>query len=253
MSLQKSAQRALNLLDLTLLGDNDTQHDIELLASKSKNEWGRVAALCVWPQFVQLARQSVSDANIHIATVVNFPSGNGFLKDVLFETETALSFGADEIDLVFPYQALLAGDTKTGAQMIEAVKKLCQSKKLKVILETGEIPTAEDQKLACQIALENGANFLKTSTGKTTYSASLAACEIMLQAILDSGRDVGLKPSGGIRTVQEAADYLALADRMMGVDWVDRAHFRFGASSLLQDIYALLSGIEMQTDLQSSY
>ena len=257
MSQRLTAQRALQLLDLTSLGDADTETDIQALAQNGAHQWGHVAALCVWAEFVPTARAALPDPNIQIATVVNFPAGGTDIAAVVAETKKAIAAGADEIDLVFPYHALIAGDEKIGAEMVSAVKQACGEQKLKVILETGELPSPALQQKASEIALENGADFLKTSTGKTANSASLSACKIMLTAIKQfrekSGRDVGLKPSGGIRTVAEAADYLALADRIMGPDWVSATHFRFGASSLLKDILAVLSGQESNQSAPTGY
>ncbi|MDJ1157606.1 deoxyribose-phosphate aldolase [Chelatococcus sp. SYSU_G07232] len=241
------ARRALSLLDLTDLTDNCSQAAVGRLVTAAKGDAGHgpVAAVCVWPQFVRQAKEGLEGSPVRVATVVNFPGGEQDVERVVEDTKEALGDGADEIDLVLPYKAFLAGDTAMARAMVEAVREVVpQGRLLKVILETGAYPDREAIAAASRLAIECGADFIKTSTGKTAVSATLAAAEAMLEAIRMSDRVVGLKPSGGIRTLADAAAYLALADRMMGASWADVRHFRFGASGLHAALVAAIEGRE---------
>ncbi|MBU2326157.1 MAG: deoxyribose-phosphate aldolase, partial [Alphaproteobacteria bacterium] len=162
--------------------------------------------------------------------------------------EAAIRDGADEIDLVIPYRKFIAGDEAAVSEMVAAVRKACAAPVLlKVILETGELKDKALIRRASEIAIAEGADFIKTSTGKVAVNATLEAADIMLQAIRDSRRKVGFKPAGGISTVADAGHYLRLADTIMGEDWVMPSTFRFGASGLLDDILAVLSGAQSPT------
>lgn len=240
-----NAQRALVLLDLTELGDRATEADVRSLCARAVGPHGQVAAVCVWPRHVALAAGLLKDTGVRIATVVNFPAGLDDIDDVVELARTAQLAGADEIDLVLPYRALLAGDHVRPALMVAAVRQAVISgagRTLKVILETGELIDAALIRVAAEIAIRNGADFIKTSTGKTPVSASLAATQVMLQAIHDLDPAVGLKPSGGIRTLADATAHLAQADKIMGPSWASAATFRFGASGLLTALEAALDG-----------
>ncbi len=227
------ARRAIALLDLTDLTDDCSDAAIRALCAKAAWEKGRVAAVCVWPQFVPLAKELLAGTGVRVATVINFPDGGTDIERACDDTREALGDGADEIDLVMPYRAFLAGDAKGAKEMIAAVREEIGGKGLlKVILETGSYPDAASVRRASDIAIAAGADFIKTSTGKTAVSATPEAVEAMLAAIHESRRRVGLKPSGGIRTLADARAYLALADRIMGPDWATPATFRFGASGL---------------------
>lgn len=237
--LVMAARRALALMDLTTLNDDDTDGRVAELCRRAAGPAGRVAAVCVYPRFVPIARRTLREQgtpDIRVATVTNFPHGEADVARAVEETRAALEFGADEVDVVFPYRALIDGHRDVGARLVAACKQVCGDRLLKVIIESGELGQPERIRLASDIALEAGADFIKTSTGKVAVNATLQAAEIMLQAIRDSGRDCGFKAAGGVRTAAEAAEYLALADRIMGSDWVDAAHFRFGASSLLASL-----------------
>ncbi|MFZ4719371.1 MAG: deoxyribose-phosphate aldolase [Ilumatobacteraceae bacterium] len=245
------ARRALALLDLTELGDQATDDDVTALCGKAHGPHGNTAAVCVWPRHVAHAVDLLWGTNVRIATVVNFPSGAEPIDDVVGMTTQALADGADEIDLVIPYHAVLSGDLDAAAATIDAVRDVVpqDSHLLKVILETGELRAPEAVLAAATLAVEHGADFIKTSTGKTPQSATPEATAIMLSAIRDAGRPVGLKPSGGIRTLDDARIYLDQADEMMGPDWATPATFRFGASGLLT---ALISEIEGERGATSS-
>ncbi|MET3484980.1 deoxyribose-phosphate aldolase [Methylobacterium sp. 1973] len=224
------ARRALPLLDLTDLGETCTEPRIDALCRDAKR--GGVAAICVWPRFIEQGARALAGTGIRIATVINFPDGGEDCARATDDTAEALRDGADEIDLVLPYRALLRGEAAIARDMVEAVRDTCGSAILKVILETGELADPDRIREASRIGLEAGADFLKTSTGKSAVSATPEAAEAMLDEIRASGRPAGLKVSGGLRSIADAATYLALADRLMGPAWVNPKTFRLGASSL---------------------
>ncbi|MBA9067694.1 deoxyribose-phosphate aldolase [Methylobacterium sp. RAS18] len=225
------ARRALPLFDLTDLSDACTAAAVEELCEKARASG--VAAVCVWPRFVADSVRGLRGSGVRVATVVNFPEGGEAVERTVAETRATLSDGADEIDLVLPYCALKRGDAESARAMVEAVRAACAGRLLKVILETGELEDPGLIAQASRLSLEAGADFIKTSTGKTAVSATLPAAEIMLDAIrARGGRPVGLKVSGGLRRVEDAAAYLALADRIMGPDWASPNTFRLGASAL---------------------
>ena len=251
--LRAVASRALALLDLTNLKDDCTPDQIVTLCERAQSPFGPTAAICIWPRFVMQARTLLGpDSPIRIATVVNFPFGEMKTEDVLAETRDAVADGADEIDLVIPYRALAKGDEKAVTDMVTAVKAACGPAILKTILETGELKDIALIRRASDLSIAAGADFIKTSTGKVSVNATLEAADIMLQAIRDSRKKVGFKPAGGISTVADAGHYLRLADTIMGDDWVIPSTFRFGASGLLDDIIAVLSG-ERSTAAASGY
>lgn len=238
------AKRALGLLDLTDLNDGCREDHIEALVQKAVTPHGHVAAVCVWPQFVSLAKKRLKGKPVRIATVINFPKGGDDVERAIEDTEEALDDGADEIDVVFPHASFLAGDEATARSMVTELQELTEDNGalLKVILETGLYPDQGSVRLAADLAIDCGADFIKTSTGKAAVSATPDAVATMLAAIKAADRPVGLKPSGGIRTLQDAALYLSLADGVMGAEWAAPATFRFGASGLLDVLLATLDG-----------
>ncbi len=239
------ARRALALIDLTELGDKATAAEVTDLCRRAVGPQGTVAAVCVWPRHVSLAAGHLRNTKVRVATVVNFPSGDDSIEDVVALAHQCLVDGADEIDVVLPYRAFLAGDPARAASMIAAVRRAVPSgdlKTLKVILETGELKRPATIRAAAELAIRQGADFVKTSTGKTAVSATLAATEVMLHAIRDLDPAVGLKPSGGIRTLADAAGFLLQADRIMGPAWASPATFRFGASGLLAALVSAIDG-----------
>lgn len=240
--LSDIARRALACLDLTNLDEGCDSAAITDLCARARTPHGPVAAVCVWPRFVAQARAELDGSGVRVATVVNFPGGDDALAVTLAETSGALAAGADEIDLVVPWRKLLAGHPERVADRTRAIKAICGPAVLKTILETGELRDPALIRMASDRALEGGADFLKTSTGKVEVNATLEAAEILLRAILASGRDVGLKPAGGVRTTADAGVYLALCDRMMGPDWARPERFRIGASGVLTALVATLDG-----------
>jgi deoxyribose-phosphate aldolase len=240
------ATTALGLLDLTSLNDGDSDESIRALAQSAATPFGAPAALCVYDRFLGTARAELDRLGlegVRLATVANFPLGGSDLAAAIAEAETQPAKGADEVDLVFPWRALIAGDRETGAKLVAGVRAaLPADVTLKVIIESGELAEPALIRRASEISIENGADFVKTSTGKVPVNATLEAAEIILGTIRASGRPVGFKASGGVRTVTDAGNYLALADKVMGKGWVSPKTFRFGASGLLGDIKAVLSG-----------
>jgi deoxyribose-phosphate aldolase len=242
MIAREIAKRALPLLDLTNLNDPCAEQDIVELCGRAATPHGDVAALCIWPRFVGLARGRVKPS-IRVATVVNFPHGHADAEGAVRETNGALEAGADEIDMVMPYRALMDGQAATAAKVVRACRRAVpRGRPLKVILETGELQSRGAILLASQIALDEGADFLKTSTGKIAINATPFAAEIMLGAIRRGGFTAGFKAAGGIRATVDAGIYLALADRIIGPGWAKPATFRFGASGVLTDLLAVLDG-----------
>src|SRR3990170_3920034 len=203
------ARLAISLLDLTDLADDTTSEAAATLCNRARD--ARVAAVCVWPQFVSLCSDALEGSGVRVATVVNFPSGEESIGVVLDTTSSALVEGADEIDVVLPYRAWLRGDTHTAADVLDGARDLSSSGNptatVKVIIETGELPDRAAIDRAAHFAIAHGADFVKTSTGKTPVSATLDAVETIIEAIDVSGRPVGVKASGGIRTVDDARSY----------------------------------------------
>lgn len=238
-----TARRALRCLDLTDLTETCTDAAIDALCARAMDERGPVAAVCVWPQFVSRARQALRGSDVRLATVVNFPAGGEDAGRVADDTLEALGDGANEIDLVLPYEAVRRGDQDAAREMVEAIRDVVNGGRLlKVILETGMLAEPGLIEAASRIAIEAGADFIKTSTGKTPVSATPEAAQVMLDTIKASGRPVGLKASGGIRTLQDAALYIDLADRVMGPGWATPRTFRIGASSVYDALVATLDG-----------
>lgn len=234
------ARNIIALLDLTSLNDDDSDARIVALCQRALTALGPVAAVCVYPRFVALARRTLDalgGQTVAVATVTNFPAGTAPLAEVLEQTRQALGDGADEIDVVYPWRALLAGDADSGFALVRACKALCADRALlKVILETGELADPALIRQASLDAIEAGADFIKTSTGKVAVNATAEAARIMLECIAASGVNVGLKPAGGIRTLADARVYVELAEGINGARWISPRHLRFGASSLLDDL-----------------
>lgn len=248
--LQQAAQRALQLMDLTTLNDNDTDASVIALCHQAKSPAGHTAAVCVYPRFVPVARKTLKEigaVDIKIATVTNFPHGNDDIGIAVAETKAAAAYGADEVDVVFPYRALMAGNQEIGFELVKACKAACgDDVMLKVIIESGELKTPELIRAASEIAIAAGADFIKTSTGKVAVNATPEAAKIMLEVIKEKNPAVGFKAAGGVKNAQQAADYLALAESVLGENWVSAKTFRFGASSLLGSLLQTL-GHQSQT------
>ena len=241
MDDRQVALRAIPLIDLTDLSDDGTPAQMDALVARALALPMPVAALCIWPAFIAQARAALGPSSIKLATVVNFPQGGEDVAAACAQTQAALADGADEIDLVLPWRALVAGRDDMARNMVRGVARaLSPAAQLKVIIESGELPDARMIARASRLAIDEGADFIKTSTGKTAVSATPGAARIMLGVIREAGANVGFKASGGLRTLAQAREYLALADEILGSDFVSPAHFRFGASSLLDPLLAAL-------------
>jgi deoxyribose-phosphate aldolase len=230
----------INLIDLTSLNTIDVDDNIIKLVGKAKTPKGYTAAICIYKEFLATAKQEFKNNNIHtkdldIATVINFSTGDNTLKSTLIELEYCINQGATEIDLVMPYKQLIANNISFVENYINHVRKNC-SVLLKVIIESGELKTEALISLASKISINNGADFIKTSTGKVQVNATLEAAEIMLNTIKAENPKCGFKAAGGVRTVEEANAFINLASKIMGESYVNKKTFRFGASGLLDNV-----------------
>lgn len=232
------ARLAISLLDLTNLQDRCTPADVDALCERAMS-YG-TAAVCVWPDFVRQSALTLADSGVAVATVVNFPTGDERPYATRVLTERALADGADDIDVVLPFRAFAAGDDAWCASVLDEVRAACDgSAHMKVILETGELADVAQMVERARFAIEHGADFVKTSTGKSPVSATPEAVDALLTAISASGRLVGLKPSGGISTAEAADAYLTQAEAIMGTSYLAPATFRFGASGVLTALAAV--------------
>lgn len=255
--LKTVALRALKLMDLTTLNNDDTDEKIIELCKNAKTTMGNTTSVCIYPRFIPVAKKQLrlqGTPDIRVVTVTNFPHGNDDIDIAVAETKAALMYGADEVDVTFPYRALIAGNEKVGFEMVKQCKIACGDTPLKVIIESGELKTAELIKKASEISINAGADMIKTSTGKVPVNATTEAAEAMLSVIKEMGveKTVGFKASGGVQTAEDAKIYLDMVDNIFGTGWADnKMHYRFGASSLLKNLlYTLGEGDKIAT---SSY
>ncbi len=243
----KGLKMVLNMIDLTTLEGMDTEGKVKQLCYKARHLHDAVdgipcvAAVCVYPNFVGLAKASLAQSGINVASVATaFPSGNSSLDIKLTDVKMAVDQGADEIDMVISRGRLHRGDYQYVYDEIAAVKEACGSARLKTILETGELGTLDNVRLASDIAIAAGADFIKTSTGKIQPAATLPVTLVMLEAIRDhhvkTGQMIGMKPAGGISKAKLALHYLIMVKETLGVQWLNNKWFRFGASSLANDV-----------------
>ena len=236
-----AASRALPLIDLTSLGDDDDERVVERLCARAVTPHGPVAAVCVWSRFVATAVAALDGTGLPVAGVANFPDGSTDVDRALADAAEIVESGGREVDVVLPWRALAAGDPEPGRRLVQAVRAaIGDDVVLKVILESGELADPALIRAAADLSLDGGADFLKTSTGKSPTSATLPAAQVMLDALADTGGQQGLKVSGGLRAVSDVVPYLALADRLMGDGWAEPGRFRIGASALLDDVLRAL-------------
>lgn len=238
---------ALSMMDLTTLEGKDSEGKVIQLCQKAKVPYApmpdlpSVAAVCVYPTMVGVAKKAVKGTDINVASVATaFPSGMAPLSVRIDDTKFAVDEGADEVDMVISRGAFLSGEYQQVFDEIAAIKEACGAAHLKVILETGELLTYENVRKASDIAMDAGADFIKTSTGKISPAATQPVTLVMLEAIRDyyykTGKMIGMKPAGGIRTAKQAIQYLVLVKETLGAAWLDKDYFRFGASSLANDV-----------------
>jgi deoxyribose-phosphate aldolase len=237
---------AVSMMDLTTLEGSDTPGKVEALCSKARRpdpsdpEVPPVAAVCVYPSLVAVAKHALTGSGVRVASVATaFPSGQASMAVRLADVADAVEAGADEVDMVINRGAFLAGRYREVFEEILMVKESCGAARLKVILETGELGTYDHVRRASMLAMAAGADFIKTSTGKVRPAATLPVTLVMLEAIRDfhdrTGRMVGMKPAGGVRTAKQSVQYLVLVNETLGPDWLTPEWFRIGASSLLND------------------
>lgn len=241
-------KQIVSMVDLTTLEGKDTPGKVRRISRKARwplrdddVECPSTAAVCVYPNLVPVAAEEVAGTDVTVAAVATyFPSGQVPIDDKLDDIETAVEAGADEVDMVINRGAFLRGDYQRVYDEITAARRVTDGVHLKVILETGELETYDNVRLASQIAIDAGADFIKTSTGKVQPAATMAVTLVMLEAIRDhyfrTGEKIGMKPAGGIRKAKEALRYLAMVKETLGADWMTPEKFRFGASSLLNDL-----------------
>ncbi len=238
---------ALSMIDLTTLEGKDSEGKVKQLCYKASHlhykhpELPCVAAVCVYPTMVPIAKKELEGTEINVASVATaFPSGMANINAKLDEVKSVVDAGADEVDMVISRGRFLKGDYNYVSDEISLVKNACGKVHLKVILETGELVTLDNVQMASDIAMEAGADFIKTSTGKVSPAATPPVILTMLQAIQDfqikTGKKIGMKPAGGIGTAKEAIQYLVMIKETLGDDWLSPNLFRFGASSLANDI-----------------
>jgi len=245
----KGLRLAVSMVDLTTLEGKDTPGKVRSLCQKALNpheelDCPRVAAVCVYPSMVKHARRALgNDSGVRIASVATaFPSGQAPLKTRLAEVTAAVNDGADEIDMVINRGAFLAGEFALVQDEIAAVVEACGKATLKVILEVSELETYDNIRAASFIAMRaiRTGDFIKTSTGKTSLNATLGNNQVMIEAIrdyyLETGISIGMKPAGGIRTAKQALQFLIAVKETLGDAWLNNTRYRFGASSLLNDL-----------------
>ncbi|HEV7727821.1 MAG TPA: deoxyribose-phosphate aldolase [Modestobacter sp.] len=238
---------AISMVDLTTLEGSDTPGKVRSLAAKARRpdpedpSCPAVAAVCVYGDLAGIAKEALAGTGINVAAVATaFPSGRASRAVKLADVRDAVANGADEIDMVIDRGAFLAGRYLDVFEEVVAVKEASGSAHLKVILETGELVTLDAVRRASWLAMLAGGDFIKTSTGKISPAATLPVCLVMLEAVRDfravTGRQVGVKPAGGIRTTKDAVKHLVMINETVGADWLSPDWFRFGASSLLNDL-----------------
>lgn len=237
----------LSMIDLTTLEGADTENKVRQLCTKAMHlhetypDLPTVAAVCVYPTLVRVAKESLEDSGVKVASVATaFPAGQSTLDVKIADTKYAVDNGADEIDMVISRGKFHEGEYNFVFDEIAAIKESCGKARLKVILETGELGTFDAVRRASDIAMYAGADFIKTSTGKISPAATMPVVLCMLEAIRDyyfeTGRMVGMKPAGGISTAKSALHYLVMVKEVMGEEWLDNHWFRFGASRLANDV-----------------
>ncbi|WDE03138.1 deoxyribose-phosphate aldolase [Thalassomonas viridans] len=254
-NLTDYALTALRLMDLTSLTDSETEQDIINLCHQAKSPAGNTAAICIFPRFIPLAKKTLAaqgTPEVQIATVTNFPHGNDDIDIAVAETRAAVAYGADEVDVVFPYRALMDGNEDVGFELVKACKAACGDIMLKVIIESGELKTHALIEKASEISIAAGADFIKTSTGKVPVNATPEAAKIMLDVIKAKNPKVGFKAAGGVRSAEDAAVYLDMASETLGESWATAQTFRFGASSLLGNLLTTL-GHQAKQEQSSGY
>ena len=234
------ARRLISLTDVTSLNESDDATSVHALSVLARAAPVHPAAVCIWARWILVARAALQGTGIPVCAVANFPSGAAAPDVAAAETVAAVSAGAAEVDVVFPYRAMLAGDSRVGLTLVRGCREACgEHALLKVILETGQLESADNIRHAAEIAIDGGAHFLKTSTGKTQPAATPEAAGILLEVIEAAarrGRSIGFKAAGGIRTIDDALAYLTLFEQRFGAGSASASNFRIGASGLFKEL-----------------
>lgn len=265
-SIKKSSKNeglklALSMIDLTTLEGKDTEGKVRQLCYKAMHphdalqDIPTVAAICVYPTYVGVAKKALEGSDIQVASVATaFPSGQANIEAKISDTKFAVDQGADEVDMVISRGQFLAGNYQFVFDEIATIKEACGKAHLKVILETGELDTLDNVRKASEISMYAGADFIKTSTGKIQPAATLQVTYVMLDAIKDfylkTGKIIGMKPAGGISTSKIALQYLVMLNEILGEKWMTKKYFRFGASSLANDL--LMQLVKSETGVYQS-
>ncbi len=263
-SKKEGLMRVLNMIDLTTLEGKDSPGKVRQLCYKALHLHDEfeglptVAAVCVYPSMVATARKALGNSSIHVASVSTaFPSGQAPKEVKIMDTKFAVSEGANEVDMVISRGKFLSGDYSFVFNEIAEIKEACGEAHLKVILETGELDTYDQVRFASDLAMQAGADFIKTSTGKVPKAATLSVTLVMLEAIRDhfyaTGKMIGMKPAGGISKSKLALHYLAMVKEVLGEAWLTNDYFRFGASSLANDVLMQLVKLETGTYQSMDY
>ena len=263
-SKNQDLKMILNMIDLTTLEGRDTEQKVKKMCYKAANlhtafeNIPTVAAICIYPSMVKIAKKELLNTSVKVASVsTGFPSGQSLLAVKLFETQLALDDGADEIDMVISRGKFLEGEYNYVFDEIAKIKELCKNKTLKVILETGELGSLDNVRIASEIAIYAGADFIKTSTGKIQAGATMPVTLVMLQAIKNyynkTGVKVGIKPSGGVSTSKLALEYLTMIKEVLGDAWLTNSLTRFGASSLTNNVLEQIVKAESGRDETTDY
>lgn len=263
-SKKEGLKLAVSMIDLTTLEGKDSKGKVKQLCYKAMHPHDSypglptVAAVCVYPTLVSVAKKELEGSGINVASVATaFPSGQSALKVKINDVKTAVNQGADEVDMVISRGEFLAGNYQYVFDEIAKVKENCGNAHLKVILETGELETLNNVRKASEIAMYAGADFIKTSTGKVQPAATLQVTYVMLDAIKDyylkTGKMIGMKPAGGISNAKLALQYLVMLNEVLGEKWMNKNYFRFGASSLLNDLLMQLIKVETGVYQSSNY
>ncbi len=238
MNDEQIAQVILNTMDLTSLNKDDSSFKIEEVAKRAKTIHGDVASVCVYPQFIKTVKENT---DVNVATVINYPHGLDEPSKIASDIKDFTKFGASEVDVVFPYRYFLDKEYKKVDAFLSVISSIDKDITSKVIIETSELEKLSNIVDVTKICLSAGANFIKTSTGKTKCGATPEAANIILETIATHPKKAGFKASGGIKTFEDARKYVVLADAIMGTKRLNKKNFRIGASSLLGDVLRCLS------------
>ena len=236
----EQARRLIALTDLTSLNESDDATSTHTLSLLARSTPLKPAAICIFARWIPDALEALDGSGIAVCAVANFPDGEAAPDAAAAETAAAVAAGASEVDVVFPYRALLAGDSNAGLSLVRGCREACgEHALLKVILETGQLQSASNIRLAAEIAIDGGAHFLKTSTGKTQPAATPEAADVLLEVIAAAARpdrSIGFKASGGIRKIEDAMVYVSLYESKLGAGSASSENFRIGASGLFKEL-----------------